>query len=156
MTRNSVDFPFLRFNLAIEMLVISGIDMDGIRPVLVFSFNLAIEMLVISGRCRGCCARGLNLVSISQSRCLSFQGKRRNLPAGMLSVSISQSRCLSFQVKIFVGTLRNSEVSISQSRCLSFQDGEGVDIQGLPFLVSISQSRCLSFQEGAQRVHELP
>ena len=62
-------------------------------------FNLAIEMLVISGEYeKG--MKDLLSVSISQSRCLSFQVSRLSLPHHpRRNVSISQSRCLSFQVR---------------------------------------------------------
>ena len=106
-------------------------------------------MLVISGGAENCNCWQDSHVSISQSRCLSFQDKRRfACRSANICVSISQSRCLSFQVpgtKLSGGsygkcfnlaiemlvisggrkhsvTLPNSlSVSISQSRCLSFQ-----------------------------------
>ena len=112
-----------RFNLAIEMLVISGVSQSfGSVPPDKFqsrnrdachfratatpadaetshSFNLAIEMLVISGRERFARPRTTTHVSISQSRCLSFQGVTVSFSITRVrSVSISQSRCLSFQV----------------------------------------------------------
>ena len=113
----------------------------------------------------------LNLVSISQSRCLSFQGWHRCASAMGLKrfqsrnrdayhfrksvldvykyinqVSISQSRCLSFQEEFGEeGQVPVGLVSISQSRCLSFQVGFLSD-QRSGRMVSISQSRCLSFQ----------
>ena len=64
-----------------------------------FCFNLAIEMLVISGEQDGECVVVGIPVSISQSRCLSFQVEYQVQQAieGEY-VSISQSRCLSFQV----------------------------------------------------------
>ena len=61
----------LCFNLAIEMLVISG-HPPPVQPHQNPRFNLAIEMLVISG-CLFHPGRGAVSVSISQSRCLSFQ-----------------------------------------------------------------------------------
>ena len=65
------------FNLAIEMLVISGIKISGDTQTAGAGFNLAIEMLVISGYALGARHRRRHtLVSISQSRCLSFQGRR--------------------------------------------------------------------------------
>ena len=131
-------------------------------------------MLVISGQSSGRRHRARHTVSISQSRCLSFQavcGRRRK--DVLFSVSISQSRCLSFQVNCrFLCSLFRLRVSISQSRCLSFQvhfqarrlvDGDNLSfnlaiemlvISGFygdaeavnNTIVSISQSRCLSFQ----------
>ena len=68
--------PNVSFNLAIEMLVISG---PALRILVVTCgcFNLAIEMLVISGyKDASFFIDGQDLVSISQSRCLSFQGGR--------------------------------------------------------------------------------
>ena len=64
---------FRRFNLAIEMLVISG--HHHVHGLVGFSsFNLAIEMLVISGIESAGAEFWVGLtVSISQSRCLSFQ-----------------------------------------------------------------------------------
>ena len=62
------------------------------------SFNLAIERLVISGQKRRPAGRaGRSQVSISQSRCLSFQVYQIIYSRSARSVSISQSRCLSFQ-----------------------------------------------------------
>ena len=95
------------FNLAIEMLVISG--PGGMSCILSeYGFNLAIEMLVISGRKRKVRRDAESIVSISQSRCLSFQGHRRmRHRRRIMHVSISQSRCLSFQVggRVWHGTL---------------------------------------------------
>ena len=61
------------FNLAIEMLVISGDKKMRVVEVHDASFNLAIEMLVISGQAIIPRPTTSNVVSISQSRCLSFQ-----------------------------------------------------------------------------------
>ena len=47
--RNPRRLQEARFNLAIEMLVISGNRKSPLQNCLVESFNLAIEMLVISG-----------------------------------------------------------------------------------------------------------
>ena len=87
------------FNLAIEMLVISGsrrVCCHGRSRTQ--SFNLAIEILVISGQARWSRVSRIRCVSISQSRCLSFQGGVTTPPPNSSWVSISQSRCLSFQV----------------------------------------------------------
>ena len=63
-----------------------------------FSFNLAIERLFISGDRRILRSRHLIFVSISQSRCFSFQEKEELVKAFVDNVvSISQSRCFSFQ-----------------------------------------------------------
>ena len=43
------DVVYLSFNLAIEILVISGQDAKSFVVGAVFRFNLAIEILVISG-----------------------------------------------------------------------------------------------------------
>ena len=91
----SITEPAPCFNLAIEMLVISGLPMlrQHLRPE---GFNLAIEMLVISGRWENWVVTEID-VSISQSRCLSFQGLTEFCVVCAHQVSISQSRCLSFQ-----------------------------------------------------------
>ena len=70
--RTSLSSPS-SFNLAIEMLVISGAcrHPESCQPHP--GFNLAIEMLVISGRRHVMRRKRASLVSISQSRCLSFQ-----------------------------------------------------------------------------------
>ena len=90
----------LGFNLAIEMLVISG----PVRKALVIShvsgFNLAIEMLVISGIYRVYVSDTLPIKFQSRNRdaChfrLISPPRARLIK---LKVSISQSRCLSFQV----------------------------------------------------------
>ena len=130
----------LRFNLAIEMLVISGLVLSRARRVCgAFRFNLAIEMLVISGLTFASKCGIIYLVSISQSRCLSFQGTKPTTQLSLLScfnlaiemlvisgsrdspksvywtmVSISQSRCLSFQVKRFLR--EDIELELFQSR----------------------------------------
>ena len=62
------------FNLAIEMLVISGFEIL-IEEADLECFNLAIEMLVISGSIAAAVDDAPS-VSISQSRCLSFQEQR--------------------------------------------------------------------------------
>ena len=94
-------------------------------------------------------------------------------PNHVIHVSISQSRCLSFQVTDFdevahkarvefqsrnrdayhfrrasAGSSRHiyGVVSISQSRCLSFQVATACGLGKSLLSVSISQSRCLSFQ----------
>ena len=91
-------------------------------------------------------------VSISQSRCLSFQvgGRISELLALRVKVSISQSRCLSFQGHAAVSCSPPTiSVSISQSRCLSFQV-VNTPLVRQHIVVSISQSRCLSFQDDAR------
>ena len=88
---------FQRFNLAIEILVISGfawVASASARD----SFNLAIEILVISGAAAKPHIFKVPAVSISQSRFLSFQGGSVcHAKTQASDVSISQSRCLSFQ-----------------------------------------------------------
>ena len=73
-----------RFNLAIEMLFISGRwplnTMQGRLP----GFNLAIEMLFISGEAIRVPLIGIRPVSISQSRGFSFQAPRRAIGKGYL------------------------------------------------------------------------
>ena len=82
------------------MLVISGIQPGVPAYQQVLRFNLAIEMLVISGAERELSRLAEQIVSISQSRCLSFQESSALYASRWTrSVSISQSRCLSFQVQ---------------------------------------------------------
>ena len=162
-----------RFNLAIEMLIISGLR-SARQGGHLTCFNLAIEMLIISGPRTESVTRYTR--SLFQSRNRDAYHFRTSNPYASSSarafVSISQSRCLSFQVhaRLKLGG-RHSRVSISQSRCLSFQVKareeqrvhlvrrfnlaiEMLIISGrIPcrvnhplFDVSISQSRCLSFQ----------
>ena len=89
----------LSFNLAIEMLVISG---KGQSPGAAASdgFNLAIEMLVISGTSDLTTKRSLNCFNLAIEM-LVISGRYLNIPSRNNSchVSISQSRCLSFQVR---------------------------------------------------------
>ena len=70
-SRSFVGF-FFCFNLAIEMLVILGRAPDNMIAAIPDCFNLAIEMLVILGRSSVASEKQISLVSISQSRCLSF------------------------------------------------------------------------------------
>ena len=95
-----IPFPLFSFNLAIEMLVISGQIKRLLLFRLRFRFNLAIEMLVISGRHTPTCS--------SPPSPYPFQSRNRDAchfrglfpfrqPLGASGVSISQSRCLSFQ-----------------------------------------------------------
>ena len=67
-----------------------------------------------------------------------------------MKVSISQSRCFSFQPDtVRLGNrIIETRVSISQSRCFSFQQDVGVSLRQAIVFVSISQSRCFSFQQG--------
>ena len=159
------------FNLAIEMLVISG-QPSLARSEPPYGFNLAIEMLVISGARYPPqnAYRYLLFQSRNRDAC-HFRNLQPNLGVHRRQVSISQSRCLSFQVcRSTAQCCFGIKVSISQSRCLSFQ-GESTHLNGsephrfnlaiemlvisgacsvaLPGPVppvSISQSRCLSFQ----------
>ena len=172
-----------RFNLAIEMLIISG-EAQISCWLRYMRFNLAIEMLIISGQ---------RIAGLPPSRQFAFQSRNRDAyhfrlavqcsqPKSKQVVSISQSRCLSFQVRLAAASSsrhfwfqsRNRDayhfrckkplrfqglyrlVSISQSRCLSFQE-RALEIVLPPNLVSISQSRCLSFQalvnDGFRNIH---
>ena len=137
------------------------------------SFNLGIEMLFVSSPYRRPCRPPPRMVSISESRCFSFQVRRhapdvvpprfsfqsrnrdafrfkssRNLfKKPKVDVSISESRCFSFQVKSV--RRRRKEVvivSISESRCFSFQVTVNEHIDKWIEDVSISESRCFSFQ----------
>ena len=108
-----------RFNLAIEMLVISC-EKGVTHAAITAGFNLAIEMLFISCDAHNGALATIT-VSISQSRCLSFQARIRTINRADSGVSISSSRCLSFQDRSKYDWWRTFNVSISQSRCLSFQ-----------------------------------
>ena len=88
------------------------------------------------------------IVSISQSRCLSFQVCEIGAGNGYWAyVSISQSRCLSFQAHVGLATAR---ASLFQSRnrdaCHFRKESRLGQRASTVNLVSISQSRCLSFQ----------
>ena len=110
------------FNLAIEMLVISG-EEAGLVTRQLFSFNLAIEMLVISGYAddaagiypKACFNLAIEMLVISGPRCeLRVRRSRSfNLAIEMLVISGSRRRV--------VEATATHRVSISQSRCLSFQ-----------------------------------
>ena len=85
------------FNLAIEMLFISGLK--ALRNNALFSLfqsrnRDAFHFRWVSQRGDSC---GVGLVSISQSRCFSFQACACLLLGIRGRVSISQSRCFSFQ-----------------------------------------------------------
>ena len=98
--RSTARQPSSSFNLAIEMLIISGHR----EPQTIFcwnSFNLAIEMLIISGQTFGQSSRAAHPEFQSRNRdayhfrAMSLRvGNRRGM------VSISQSRCLSFQEEL--------------------------------------------------------
>ena len=123
------DMP--RFNLGIEMLFVSRLSFRIAPPSAYQSFNLGIEMLFVSSRgaARGmatlpCFNLGIEMlfvsspilcrigflynfnVSISESRCFSFQGITRQAAANRLQVSISESRCFSFQVITIDSSIR--------------------------------------------------
>ena len=89
------------FNLAIEMLIISGSGAVGTgESRLLVCFNLAIEMLIISGSIRG--TYNVNPIMF-QSRnrdAYHFRARDAVTTGRIVGVSISQSRCLSFQVGI--------------------------------------------------------
>ena len=119
-----------------------------IGKVSFIGFNLAIEMLIISGSGGSELESGFILFQSRNRDAYHFRLAARSASlAAWAMVSISQSRCLSFQVmKAGVPGFTNFIVSISQSRCLSFQVTE-TELPNDVIAVSISQSRCLSFQE---------
>ena len=87
-------------------------------------FNLAIEILLVSTGNGFYLLCGDTFVSISQSRYFSFQHRREvtGVHRAVLFVSISQSRYFSFQHRIQEGVDKfKDKVSISQSRYFSFQ-----------------------------------
>ena len=113
------------------------------------AFNLAIEMLFISGHVttpQG--AQVPILLSISQSRCFSFQGFLPRLRMhSVLTLSISQSRCFSFQAKsyrpetVIPTNFQSRNRDAFHFRCGGDHAGDNGKIR-----LSISQSRCFSFQ----------
>ena len=135
------------FNLAIEMLFISGQQPNAPHsrhP----RFNLAIEMLFISGRARYNALSFASSVSISQSRCFSFQVYGGHSPSAYLwNVSISQSRGFSFQVNWMTVASHWTRMRFNLAIEMLFISGrkEQTVVRG-PTDVSISQSRCFSFQ----------
>ena len=98
------------------------------RTLLIFRlwtvrFNLAIEMLVISGSRELLDSFKFRKVSISQSRCLSFQvmsGKLANRT--LMFQSRNRDACHFRSTRTTNASLHSHRVSISQSRCLSFQE----------------------------------
>ena len=86
-------------------------------------FNLAIEMLIISGKTLPLLVRLYWRVSISQSRCLSFQVPNHTPTGGR-----HRSSCFNLAIEMLIisgkceqPVIMQNNVSISQSRCLSFQ-----------------------------------
>ena len=168
------------FNLAIEILVISGQHSSGLdvsvtwfqsrnrdschfRQVGALHAQLAREQFQSRNRdschfrCVACDdSAGTSSVSISQSRFLSFQDNREG------ARHHRQSPCFNLAIEILVISgdiiLLLAEacrcVSISQSRFLSFQAQPSSVHHRTPSRVSISQSRFLSFQ--GQRTHQRP
>ena len=127
------------------MLVISGKTQSLCILLSHQRFNLAIEMLVISGAPLGSLFKFLE-VSISQSRCLSFQ-----VQTCILACSTSLSFNLAIEMLVISGRTSSSFIA-------SFRESFNLAIEMLvisgrllfnacqAFVVSISQSRCLSFQ----------
>ena len=111
------------FNLGIEMLFVSSeSNVSELRGLLLLgSFNLGIEMLFVSRQYRTFhLIMGILKVSISESRCFSFQVKLDACNVGEMRqrgrVSISESRCFSFQVKSGKTTVWHDNHSLFQSR----------------------------------------
>ena len=137
------------FNLAIEMLVISGKSkVSIISPQPVPRFNLAIEMLVISGSLVAKHpTRATLAVSISQSRCLSFQDTHwMSLKSG--------SHCFNLAIEMLVISGVSFVPSYAYTYLFQSRNRDACHFRWLHIqrlaagwtLVSISQSRCLSFQ----------
>ena len=137
------------FNLAIEMLVISGDTRFSHLPCRGRRFNLAIEMLVISGtlpsgrlrlsdtwfqsRNRDACHFRATRVLPQKSRVSTFQSRNRDAchfragtrrRNGTTSVRFQSRNRDACHFRGFPRGVSSSfsAVSISQSRCLSFQD----------------------------------
>ena len=87
-----------RFNLAIEMLVISGIKISALRCFVPTFQSRNRDACHFRAQTAGNLYSLHQQVSISQSRCLSFQVSNGCYRERAIQVSISQSRCLSFQV----------------------------------------------------------
>ena len=163
------------FNLAIEMLFISGqhalrITDNRVRwvsisqsrcfsyqatchrilPLRKIGFNLAIEMLFISGKSPNATDSAWRQVSISQSRCFSFQG---NASSSGSTSSRFQSRnrdAFHFRSTIYISGLTLLREFQSRNRdAFHFRSMDGCYPQSHRG-VSISQSRCFSFQEETQ------
>ena len=111
-------------------------------------FNLAIEMLFISGLERLKAIAALIEVSISQSRCFSFQVMiLRSFRKASMNVSISQSRCFSFQEGECDATSHRASLFQSRNRdAFHFRFVVFAATTDSSDVVSISQSRCFSFQ----------
>ena len=154
------------------MLFISSLMRATSRMSPSLSFNLGIEMLFISSFVNRRTDRLYPIVSISESRCFSFQVQCFVRYAIGISVSISESRCFSFQGRAFAFPMPLIPVSISESRCFSFQEAKcsnsathnnrrfnlGIEMLFISrnrcelrcsadSAVSISESRCFSFQD---------
>ena len=111
------------FNLAIEMLVISGRVAQHLRASHGYRFNLAIEMLVISGA----------LTRLDRERAASFQSRNRDACHFRADAIRAEIQAAQFQS-------RNRDACHFRRPPLDVREGFGG--------VSISQSRCLSFQGG--------
>ena len=112
------------------------------------SFNLGIEMLFVSSELKDNPVGNAGVKFQSRNRD-AFRFKLKNLRSKGLecSVSISESRCFSFQVDgVFQSRHRLFNVSISESRCFSFQAISKMTATWDFNRVSISESRCFSFQ----------
>ena len=92
------------------------------------------------------------IVSISESRCFSFQGNNNpDFTTANYFVSISESRCFSFQEngKPNCPRIAVSKLIVFQSRnrdAFRFKNASRVHDEAVNLAVSISESRCFSFQ----------
>ena len=95
---------------------------DG-KPGLQSSFNLGIEMLFVSSSVAWHDPRGSGRqVSISESRCFSFQAAKTPPPAhGTESFNIGIEMLFVSRCSKYERWRRSIVVSISESRCFSFQ-----------------------------------
>ena len=144
------------FNLAIEMLFISGTNAacspTGSRDKFqsrnrdAFHFRAAVSEPdnaalnefqsrnrdAFHFRAAGCGVRGHVFQFQSRNRdAFHFRLPRCKRPLVLYGVSISQSRCFSFQATTAHGTSSpKTIVSISQSRCFSFQGNDADDDAG--------------------------
>ena len=112
------------FNLVIEMLFISGAPISLVNAIKT-CFNLAIEMLFISGDIMLIIAHETGWsVSISQSRCFSYQDTVRLQPSRPREGGFQSRNREAFHIRVAeqqLAVLETVRVSISQSRCFSFQ-----------------------------------
>ena len=137
------------FNLGIEMLFVSSeTEWERNYHTHWHSFNLGIEMLFVSSPYRRPCRPPPRMVSISESRCFSFQVRRHAPDVVPPRFSFQSRNRDAFRFKSSRNLFKKPkvDVSISESRCFSFQVKSVRRRRKEVVIVSISESRCFSFQ----------